>query len=135
MAEKDFYKILGVEKSASAEDLKKAYRKLAMQYHPDRNKDNPSAEAKFKEINEAYDVLKDDQKRAAYDRFGSAAFEGGMGGGGRGGAGPGDFSGFGAFTDIFEDMFGDFMGGQGGPWRGGSTRGSDMQYTLDISLE
>jgi molecular chaperone DnaJ len=129
---KDFYKTLGVEKSASAEELKKAYRKLAMQYHPDRNKDNPDAEKKFKEISEAYDALKDPQKRAAYDRFGAAAFDGSAGGGFRpGGAGPG---GFGAFSDIFEDMFGDFMGGAP---RGktGPSRGSDMQYTLEISLE
>lgn len=128
MAEKDFYKTLGVERSANAEELKKAYRKLAMKYHPDQNKDNPEAEEKFKEINQAYDVLKDDQKRAAYDRFGASAFDGSMGQGGMGGG-----AGFGgAFSDIFEDMFGEFMGGRG---RKTSTRGSDMQYTLEISLE
>ena len=131
---KDFYKTLGVDKGASADELKKAYRKLAMKYHPDQNKDNPEAEAKFKEISEAYDILKDEQKRAAYDRYGAAAFDGSMGGG------PGGFEGFaggagaGAFSDIFEDMFGDFMGGQGGR-QGGAGRGSDIQYTLEITLE
>jgi molecular chaperone DnaJ len=131
---KDFYKTLGVEKDASAEELKKAYRKLAMEYHPDRNKDNPEAEAKFKEINEAYDVLKDENKRAAYDRYGAAAFDGSMGGGPGGGFGGGFGGGAGAFSDIFEDMFGDFMGGRGGG-RGGPARGSDIQYTLEITLE
>lgn len=132
---KDFYKTLGVDKSASAEDIKKAYRKLAMQYHPDRNKDNPDAEAKFKEINEAYDVLKDDQKKAAYDRFGSGAFDGsgpGFGAGGFGGARPGG-AGFGGFSDIFEDMFGDFMGGRGGGQTSG--RGADIQYTVEMTME
>ncbi len=131
---KDFYKTLGVDKSANADEIKKAYRKLAMKYHPDQNKDNAEAEEKFKEINEAYDVLKDDQKRAAYDQFGSAAFDGSMGGGGaRGGAG--GFGGAG-FSDIFEDMFGDFMGGRGsGRAQNGPTRGSDLQYTMDLTLE
>lgn len=130
MAEKDYYQILGVEKSADADELKKAYRKLAMKYHPDRNKDNPDAEAKFKEVNEAYDVLKDEQKRAAYDRYGAAAFDGSMGGGA--GGHPGGFGG--GFSDIFEDMFGEFMGG--GARRGnGPARGNDMQYTMEISLE
>ena len=127
MSAKDFYKTLGVEKTASADEIKKAFRKLAMQFHPDQNKDNPQAEEKFKEVNQAYDVLKDDQKRAAYDRFGAAAFDGSMGSGGPGGAG--------GFSDIFEDMFGDFMGGKGA--RGGTSpgRGSDMQYTMEITLE
>lgn len=134
MSDKDFYNILGVERSATADDIKKAYRKLAMKYHPDQNKDNPGAETKFKEINEAYDVLKDEQKRAAYDRFGSAAFDGSMGG--HPGAGAGGFSGFsgGGFSDIFEDMFGEFMGG-GGRRGNGPARGSDLQYTMDITLE
>lgn len=135
---KDFYKTLGVEKNADAAEIKKAYRKLAMKYHPDQNKDNPEAEAKFKEINEAYDVLKDDQKRAAYDQFGSAAFDGSMGGGrGPGGGFSGFGGGAGGFSDIFEDMFGDFMGGGGSrAGRGQSAmRGSDLQYTLEISLE
>lgn len=130
---KDYYKTLGVDRSASAEEIKKAYRKLALKYHPDQNKDNPEAENKFKEISEAYDVLKDDQKRAAYDQFGSAAFDGsGPGfGGGAGHAGMG--GGFGAFSDIFEDMFGDFA--QRGGRRSGPARGSDLQYTLEVSLE
>lgn len=145
----DLYKILGVEPSVSQDELKKAYRKLAMKYHPDQNKDNPEAEKRFKEISHAYDILKDEQKRAAYDRYGSAAFDGSMGGGpggpgaGMGGMGGGaGGAGFGgAFSDIFEDMFGDFMGGQeqaGGAGRrgaGGATRGSDMQYTMSLSLE
>lgn len=136
---KDFYQTLGVDKKASAEDLKKAYRKLAMQYHPDKNKDDKVAEAKFKEISEAYDVLKDDQKRAAYDRFGSAAFDGSGGGGfrpGGGGFNPSDFQGFGgAFSDIFEDMFGDAMGGARAGRSGGGARGSDLQYSLEVTLE
>src|SRR5436305_5136705 len=109
MAKQDFYELLGCARGASAEDLKKAYRKLAMQHHPDRNPGDKAAEHKFKEISEAYDVLKDEQKRAAYDRFGHAAFEQG------GGRGPGDFGfgggagGFGAgFADIFDEMFGEF---------------------------
>src|SRR3954466_8248929 len=107
MAKQDFYDILGVSKSADADVLKRAYRKLAMQCHPDRNPGDKAAEQKFKDISEAYDVLKDEQKRAAYDRFGHAAFEGGAGRG-PGGA---DF-GFGAgFADIFDEMFGEFMGG------------------------
>ena len=135
MSEKDYYEILGVEKGANADELKKSYRKLAMKYHPDQNKDNPKAEAKFKDLNEAYDVLKDDQKRAAYDRYGSAAFDGSMGGGGHPGGGMGG-QGFGNFSDIFEDMFGDFMGGSGHGQRGnGPARGSDVQYTMEISLE
>ena len=129
---KDYYKTLGVERGASADDLKKAYRKLAMKYHPDQNKD-PAAEETFKEINEAYDVLKDPQKRAAYDQFGTAAFNRGGAGAG-GGFNASDFAGFGsAFSDIFEDMFGG-AGGRGGA-QGGPGRGSDMQYTLEISLE
>lgn len=132
MSEKDLYKILGVEKNVSDEDLKKAYRKLAMQHHPDRNKDDPGAEEKFKEINHAYDILKDPEKRAAYDRFGTTS--GGPGGmGGRGGF-QGDFSGFGsAFSDIFEDMFGDAMGGRRNA--SGPQRGADTQFTLEMSLE
>lgn len=136
MASKDFYKTLGVESDASATDIKKSYRKLAMKFHPDQNKGNPEAEEKFKQISEAYDILKNEQKRAAYDRYGASAFDGSMGGGaGGGGAG---FGGGAAFSDIFEDMFGDFMGGGGGggrQGRPGPTRGSDLQYTLEMSLE
>jgi molecular chaperone DnaJ len=141
MAKKDFYQVLGVDKKASQEDLKKAYRKLAMQYHPDKNAGNKEAEAKFKEVSEAYDVLKDDQKRAAYDRFGHGAFEGGMGGGARPGAGGGfgGFSGGAGFSDIFEEMFGDFMGGQrggAGQSSGGATRrGADISHEMEITLE
>jgi len=130
----DYYETLGVDKKASAEDIKKAYRKLAMKYHPDQNKDDKAAEAKFKEINEAYDVLKDEQKRAAYDRFGKGAFDGSMGGGGFNPGGMG--GGFGGnFSDIFEDMFGDIMGGARGRGGQSSMRGADLQYTMEITLE
>jgi molecular chaperone DnaJ len=127
---RDYYEILGVAKTATAEELKKAFRKQAMQFHPDRNPGNAEAEHKFKEVNEAYDVLRDDQKRAAYDQYGHAAFEGGMGG--RGGGQGFDFT---SFSDIFDDLFGEFMGGQRGGQRGGGNRGSDLRYNLEITLE
>ncbi|AIL12294.1 molecular chaperone DnaJ [Candidatus Paracaedimonas acanthamoebae] len=146
MTEKrDYYEMLGISKGASADDLKKAYRKLAMKYHPDRNQSDKEAERKFKEINEAYEILKDDQKRAAYDRYGHAAFDpaaGGFGGGARhGGASPGfDFhfsTGGGGFSDIFEEVFSEFMGG-GARQQGSASsaqRGSDLRYNLKVSLE
>lgn len=135
MAKRDFYETLGVAKGANEGALKSAYRKLAMKFHPDRNPNDSEAEAKFKEVSEAYDTLKDPQKRAAYDRFGHAAFE--NGGGGRGGPGFGpDFSS--SMSDVFEDIFGDFMGGGGGGRgreRASRLRGSDLRYNLEISLE
>jgi molecular chaperone DnaJ len=136
MAKQDYYELLGVAKTASADELKKAYRKLAMQHHPDRNPGNDNAEHKFKEINEAYDVLKDEQKRAAYDRFGHQAFENGGRGAPGGGFGGGGFDFGGGFADIFDEMFGDFMGGGGGRRQGGgSGRGQDLRYNLEIGLE
>lgn len=137
MAKRDYYEVLGVSKGASADEIKKGYRTKAKELHPDRNSDNPKAEAQFKEANEAYDVLKDADKKAAYDRFGHSAFDGGMAGGPRGGGqGQGDFAS--AFSDVFEDLFGDFMGGQRGRPGGArtqATRGSDLRYNLSISLE
>lgn len=127
MAKEDYYSALGVERNASKDDIKKAFRKQAMKYHPDRNPGDHDAERRFKEVNEAYEVLQDDQKRSAYDRFGHAAFEqgGGPGAGGFGGAG---------FADIFEEMFGEFMSGgrRGGRAAG---RGSDLRFDLQVSLE
>ncbi len=139
MSKRDYYETLGVSKGASAEDIKKAFRRKAKELHPDRNADNPNAEAQFKEANEAYDILKDAEKKAAYDRYGHAAFEGGTGAsaGGRGGHpfGQGDFQS--AFSDVFDDLFGDFMGGGGkrGGGRNRASRGSDLRYNLRISLE
>jgi molecular chaperone DnaJ len=133
MAKRDYYEVLGVARDAGEDDLKKAYRKLAMQWHPDRNQGNTEAEAKFKELNEAYDVLKDAEKRAAYDRFGHAAFDqGGPGGGG--GFGGGSPFGGGGFEDIFEEMFGRFGGGARGQ-RAAAGRGSDLRTQVEVSLE
>jgi len=126
MAKEDYYKTLGIGQNASQDDIKRAYRKMAMKYHPDQNADNPEAEKRFKEVNEANDVLFDEEKRAAYDRFGHAAFEqGGQSSGGFGGAG---------FSDIFEDMFGDFVGGGSRGDRQGSGRGSDLRYNMEVSV-
>ena len=135
MSKPDFYQTLGVSKTASDDELKKAYRKLAMQYHPDRNPGDKKAEEKFKEASHAYDVLSDSQKRAAYDRFGHAAFEGG-GMGGAGGAGAAGFDFSGSFSDIFEDLFGGAFGAGGGK-RGQqeAPRGSDLRYNLQVTLE
>ncbi|WP_028485071.1 molecular chaperone DnaJ [Thioalkalivibrio sp. ALE17] len=128
MSQRDYYEVLGVAKDASAADIKKAFRRLAMKYHPDRNPGDEEAEAKFKEARAAYDVLSDDQKRAAYDRYGHAGVDGSAGGFG-GGAGASSFS------DIFEDIFGDIFGGGGGGRGQRAYRGSDLQYNLDLTLE
>jgi molecular chaperone DnaJ len=127
MAKQDYYATLGVAREASADDLKKAYRKLAMQFHPDRNPDDKQAEAKFKDVSEAYDVLKDEQKRAAYDRFGHAAFE--QGGGRPGGF---EFTAGGGLGDIFDQMFGEFMGGRRG--NGRQRGGADIRQAVEIDL-
>ena len=134
MAKADFYETLGVGKSADEKELKSAFRKLAMKYHPDKNPGDAEAEKKFKEIGEAYETLKDPQKRAAYDRFGHAAFEqGGMGGGGGGFSGG---AGAGGFSDIFEDIFGDMMGGgRARRSSGGRERGADLRYNMEITLD
>ena len=137
MSKHDYYEVLGVNRNATAEELKKAYRKLALKYHPDRNPNDKSSEEKFKEINEAYEVLSDADKRAAYDRFGHSAFQAGAGGQGAGSAQGGfdfHFNQGGGFSDIFEEMFSDFMGGQRASAQT-AQRGSDLQYNLTISLE
>lgn len=128
----DFYSVLGIERGADDAAIKAAFRKAAMQHHPDRNQGDASAEQKFKEVNEAYEVLSDAQKRAAYDRYGHAAFKNGAGG-----AGPNGFQGgfdASAFSDVFEDLFSDIMGARGGRGRGPG-RGADLKYQLEISLE
>lgn len=128
MSKEDFYDVLGVSRDASGADIKSAYRKLAMKYHPDRNAGDAESEANFKKVSEAYEILKDDDKRAAYDRFGHQAFDGMGAGPGRGGFGA-DFSS--SFADVFDDLFGEFMGGR----RGGRSRGADLRYNMEITLE
>ena len=126
MSKRDYYEVLGVDRDADEKEIKKAYRRIAMKYHPDRNPDAPDAEDKFKEASEAYEVLSDSEKRAAYNQFGHDGVNPQMGGGG--------FEG--NFSDIFGDVFGDIFGGAGGGrGRGGPQRGSDLRYTLDIGLE
>ncbi|NCC29787.1 MAG: molecular chaperone DnaJ, partial [Gammaproteobacteria bacterium] len=127
MAKRDYYEVLGVARNASEADLKKAFRRLAMKYHPDRNTGDVDTEAKFKEAKLAYDVLSDPKKRSAYDQFGHAGVDAGAGGFG----GPGGDSG--AFSDIFGDVFGDIFGGRSGARR--TQRGVDLRYDLSLSLE
>jgi molecular chaperone DnaJ len=135
MAKRDYYEVLGVARNAGEDELKKAYRKLAMKHHPDRNPDNKGSEDKFKEAKEAYEILSDPKKREAYDRFGHAGVDpsaaGGFGAGGAGAAG------FGGFADVFGDIFGDIFGAQGGRGggRGNVYRGADLRYSMEITLE
>lgn len=131
----DYYETLGCQKNADADTLKKAFRKLAMQYHPDKNPGDKSSEAKFKEINEAYDVLRDEQRRAAYDRYGHAAFEQGGFGRAGGGQGAGGFDFGGGFADVFEEMFGDIFSGGGRGGQRGTARGNDLRADLEVTLE
>jgi len=133
MSKRDYYEVLGVGRDADEDGLKKAYRKLAMKYHPDRNQGDAEAEIRFKEVSEAYEILKDGEKRAAYDRFGHAAFEQGGPGNGAGFGGGGPFGG--AFEDIFEEMFGRFGGGRGGGRGGATGRGADLRTQVEITLE
>ena len=126
MSQRDYYEVLGVSRSASDAELKKAFKKLAMKYHPDRNPDDPAANEKFKEAAEAYEILSDSEKKSAYDQFGHAGVQG-MGGGQ--GAGFQDFN----FGDIFGDIFGDVFGGRSSSGR--TARGQDLQYTLELSLK
>src|ERR1700753_1008003 len=128
MTKRCYSEVLGVEKAPTIEVIKGAYRKAAKEHHPDANHGDSTAEVRFKEVSEAYEVLKDDQKRAAYDRFGHAAFE--NGGGARGGGNPFDFAS--SFTDIFDDLFGEFTGGRKARRQ---NRGQDLRFNLEISLE
>ena len=128
MAKRDYYEVLGVEKGASDADIKKAFRRIAMKYHPDRNPDSKDAEEKFKEAQEAYEILGDQEKKSAYDRFGHAGVDGNAGAGGFGGGGA-------DFSDVFGDVFGDIFGGGGGRGRSGPARGSDLRYDLQLDLE
>jgi molecular chaperone DnaJ len=130
MAQKrDYYDVLGVNKDASDEDIKKAYRKLAMKYHPDRNPDGKDSEEKFKEAKEAYEILSEAEKRRAYDAYGHAGVNQQMGGG------PGAEAGFGGFAEAFGDIFGDIFGGRAGGPRSNVYRGADLRYNLEITLE
>ncbi|MDR2000710.1 MAG: molecular chaperone DnaJ [Zoogloeaceae bacterium] len=131
MAKRDYYEVLGVNRDAAEDDIKKAYRKLAMKFHPDRNPDNPKAEEQFKEAKEAYEILSDSQKRAAYDQFGHAGVDPAAGGGAGGFGG----AGMGGFADAFSDIFGDMFGNRGGGGRSNVYRGADLRYNLEISLE
>ncbi|MBK1724448.1 molecular chaperone DnaJ [Thiocystis violacea] len=131
MAKRDYYEVLGVQRNASEGDIKKAFRRLAMKHHPDRNTGDAEAETKFKEAKLAYDVLSDPKKRSAYDQFGHAGVEAGAGG--FGGFGSGDFSGAGSFSDVFGDVFGDIFGGRAGGRR--TQRGVDLRYDLSLTLE
>ena len=129
MSKKDYYDVLGVDRNASDQEIKKAFRRMAMKFHPDRNPDDATSEDKFKEVNEAYEVLSDAQKKAAYDQYGHAGVDPSMGGGGGGG-----FDG--GVSDVFGDVFGDIFGGGGGGGRRSSVqRGADLRYTMDLSLE
>ncbi|MCO4321990.1 molecular chaperone DnaJ [Aliidiomarina quisquiliarum] len=129
MAKRDYYEVLGVDKNASERDIKKAYRRLAMKYHPDRTKGDKALEEKFKEANDAYEVLTDKEKRQAYDQYGHAAFQGGQGGHGGFGGGGADFA------DVFGDVFGDIFGGGRGRQRSRAQRGADLRYNYDLTLE
>ena len=131
----DFYQTLGVDKKATADEIKKSYRKLAMQYHPDRNPGNKESEEKFRAVAEAYEVLSDPQKRAAFDSYGHAAFDGGAGQRGGGGFGGGGFHPGGGFSDMFGDIFEDLMGGGGRRAQAFNARGADLRYNVEISLE
>jgi len=133
MSKRDYYEVLGVTKSADEAEIKKAYRRIAMKFHPDRNSEDPKSEEKFKEASEAYEVLSDSEKRQRYDQFGHAGVNSQFGGGGGHGAGD-----FGGFSDIFSDVFGDIFGGAGGGRggrRSGPQRGSDLRYNLEMTLE